>query len=645
VRDSSWSLIGFTGERLEAVAALPGFSSWGWNQSVLVDGAGDWWIGSGDGVFRYSGLASPSQISRASPTAVYTTADGLATDVVVRLFGDSRGDVWVGTASGINGLSRWRRATASFEHFTDAEGLPPLDTYYVSAFAEDRTGAVWIGFSGDGGLARWRDGVFTRFAMDAGLPPGAIRNLIVDSRGRLWAASYYGGLVRCDEPQAESPEFTIHTTSEGLSSNSVTALVEGPHGGIYIATGRGIDRLDPLTGRITRISRGTYSQGEIGAAVSDRQGVLWFNAQYGLLRLQPRDAPLSASPETVLTGVRIAGNEVPVSALGQTVLDAMTLSPAQDGMEIDFVAPGWEPERAIRYQVQLDGADTGWGELSTRRSIRYASLSPGHYEFRVRAVSGEGDTGETARFAFRILPPVWRRWWFLVAAMLTATAVAIGLHRYRVDRLLEVANLRTRIATDLHDDIGANLTRISVISEVARRQSGENEVRTDRRLASIAELARDSIGSLADIVWAVHPELDRMEDLTRKLREYAEDLVQSHSIELDFTVPDLDGAHRIEIDARRDLFLIFKEAIRNSVLHSGCARISVDLRTSGSGLELKVTDDGLGFDPEAAVDGNGLVNMRRRADRIGARLRVESRSGDGTTVRLIRPVSRTSRRG
>jgi signal transduction histidine kinase len=183
------------------------------------------------------------------------------------------------------------------------------------------------------------------------------------------------------------------------------------------------------------------------------------------------------------------------------------------------------------------------------------------------------------------------------------------------------------------------------MSEVARRQSRENEVQTDRRLASIAELARDSIGSLAEIVWAVHPELDRVEDLTRKLREYAEDLVQSHSIELDFTVPDLDGAQRIEIDARRDLFLIFKEAIRNAVLHSGCARISVDLRTGGSGLELEVTDDGRGFDPEAAVDGNGLVNMRRRADRIGARLTVESRSGDGTTVRLIRPVSRTSRRG
>lgn len=641
-RDGSSSLFGYDGERLEEIAVLQESPSWGWNQTVLVDRAGDWWIGTWHGAFRYTGIETASDLARASPAAVYTRADGLAADVILRLFEDSRGDVWIGTGSGDNGLSRWRRATGSLEHFGDSEGLPPLETHFVSAFAEDRSGTVWIGFSGDGGLVRWRDGRFTRYTSDAGLPPGAVWDLLVDSRGRLWAASYQGGLVRCDDPGAEVPTFRPYTTAEGLSSNTVTALVEDAGGMLYLATGRGIDRLDPATGQVVPVAgRAGFPTGDAQAAAADRSGALWFKFGTGVARYRPRlRAPL-APPPTFITGVRIAGESVPVSALGQAVMEGRGLGAAARQVEVDYVAPGRDPAGSLRYEVRLEGADEDWGQPTESRSIRYAQLAPGFYRFRVRAVDGAGVTGEPASFAFSIPAPIWQRSWFVALVALALAAAVVTLYRYRVRRILEIANLRTRIATDLHDDIGANLTRIAVTSEVARRLAREDDAGADRRLASIAELARESTTSLAEIVWAVHPERDRLEDLAGKMREYAEDLVQARDIDLRFDGPGPKDDHRLGIDVRRDLFLIFKEAVRNAVRHSGCSRISVELRADRAGLVLEVRDDGRGFDPAAVREGTGLVSMRRRAERIGARLSVESRREGGTTVRLMRQAGST----
>jgi signal transduction histidine kinase/streptogramin lyase len=641
-RDSGWSLFGYEGERLEKIAELPDRPSWGWNQTVLADRHGDWWVGTWNGVFRFTGVETASELSRATPAAVYTRAEGLAADVVLRLFADSRGDVWIGTGLGHNGLSRWRRATGSLEHFASSEGLPALETHFVSAFAEDRSGAVWIGFSGDGGLVRWRDGRFTRYAREAGLPPGAVWNLLVDSLGRLWAASYQGGLVRCDDPEAEVPTFQIYSTAEGLSSNTVTAIVEDAGGMLYVATGRGIDRLDPPTGQVVPVTRRAgFPAGDAEAAVADRSGALWFKFPSGVARLRPRIRAPLAPPPTFITGVRIGGDSVRVSALGQAAMESGVLPAGGGQVEIDYVAPGGDPGGSLRYEVRLEGAEDSWGQPTESRSIRYARLSPGSYHFHVRAVDGAGVSGEAASFSFSIPAPLWRRPWFVALVGLALAAAAVALDRLRVRRLLEVANLRTRIATDLHDDIGANLTRIAVTSEVARRLAGEDGAGADRRLASIAELARESITSLAEIVWAVHPERDRLEDLIGKMREFAEDLVQSRDIELRFDGPGPDGGARLDIDVRRDLFLIFKEAIRNAVRHSGCSRISVDVRADASGLVLQVRDDGSGFDPDAVPDGNGLVSMRRRAEGIGARLSVETRREGGTSVRLIRPTAGT----
>lgn len=639
---SQWSLNRFTGERFVAIqnSAVEDHPTWGWNQTVVVDRAGDWWVATRAGLFRFSGVHTVDDLADASPTAIYTTRHGLAADVVLCLFEDSRGDVWisvVGHGTRPNGLSRWERQTATFHHFSEDEGLPSLKRHYVSAFAEDRAGNVWVGFSGgDGGLARHRGGHFTRVALEEGVSAGAIRDLILDPQGRLWVASYQGGLGRCDTPDAERLRFTRYTTADGLSSNEVHALAEDGFGRIYAGTARGIDQLDPATGRVRHyFSSGGLPVGGINAALCDRHGALWVSYATGLVRLLPERTSVSPPLPALITGVRIEGSSLPISVIGQTEVGPLDLPYQRNQVEIDFVAPGSGPGEMLRYQVRLGGADRDWSEPSDLRSVNYASLSPGAYHFLVRVVNADGRSSDVvSSFTFTILPPIWRRWWFLTLTALTVVMATGSLYRYRVTRLLEVANLRTRIATDLHDDIGANLTRIAVLSEVLRQESGDQDPRSVARLSSIAALARESITSVSDIVWAIDPERDHLQDLTRKMREHAEDLFARENVALTFSGPDAEHDRPIGVRVRRDLSLIFKEAINNVARHSGCSQVHVTLHADGSLLSLEVRDDGIGFNPQAVSDGHGLLNMQRRADRLKSSLELRSCPGEGTTMRL-----------
>jgi signal transduction histidine kinase len=352
---------------------------------------------------------------------------------------------------------------------------------------------------------------------------------------------------------------------------------------------------------------------------------------------RPDGRPTLSRPKRVITGLRVAGQTQPLSALGQAELQFFELPWNRNSLEVDFVSPGFGPADGLRYQIKLEGGDSDWSSPSEQRRILYANLAPGHYRFLARATNADGVmSNAAASFSFTILPPIWQRWWFrsLLAALVVALAYAI--YRYRVSRLLEVAAMRTRIAADLHDDIGANLTRIAVLSEVVRRQRPD----ADDRLASIAAVARESVTAMSDIVWAISPGRDGLHDLTRKMREHAEEVFAAGETELTFAGPDATRDVRLSVDMRRDIYLIFKEAINNAARHADCSRVNVGFRAEGTRLILSIADDGEGFDASAEGDGNGLVSMRNRAKRLTAKFDITSRPGEGTTVRLEVPQRR-----
>jgi signal transduction histidine kinase len=234
--------------------------------------------------------------------------------------------------------------------------------------------------------------------------------------------------------------------------------------------------------------------------------------------------------------------------------------------------------------------------------------------------------------------PIWQRWWFLSLLVGFMGLAIYSAYRLRLNRLLELERIRTGIASDLHDDVGSGLSQVSILSEVVRRRVGHDES-VRQELSIIGTLSRDLVDSMSDIVWAINPVKDRFSDLSYRMRRLASDVFTAHGVEFVFDVPNPGRDIKLGPEMRREIYLIFKEAVNNVVSHSHCTAVKISFVISDGALELSVHDNGEGFKLECASEGNGLANMRLRAKKLGGELGIGSANSHGTTVHLKAPAS------
>ncbi len=607
---------------------------WGENQIITQDSKGDWWIATGKGVFRFDHVDHVEQLSGATPRAIYGGANGLLGDNVFRVFADSHDNIWIGTiGSGQDGFARWNRADGTITKFSKADGFPvdPIPT----AFAEDRAGGIWIGLFHGGRLAVYRNGRFTVMRPSEGVP-AYLHTLFVDSSGRLWIGTNVG-LFRIEDPTSGQPQLRRYQRADGLASDDILAITEDRWRHIYLATGRGIDRFEPQPDGLGLIRHYTSADGiapgELNLAFRDRRGVLWFNTALGVSQFVPGMDRPKQPPVVLVTGLTIGGVARPVSDLGEASVSGVRLP--ERPLEIDFVALGFSPGEVLRYQYMLEGADRDWSAYTDQRSVIYANLSPGKYRFLVRAVTADGFISQQpASVGFVILPPFWRTWWFLSCSGLALALAAFMFHRYRLSQAVALANVRTRIATDLHDDIGASLSQIAILSEVAQRLDGGAEHRSRVPLTEIAGISRELLDRMSDIVWAISPDHDLLSDLVHRMRRFANDVLGGQDIALQFQSSIGDHDLKIGPNLRRQVYLMFKEAVNNIARHSRATRASVELDASAGMLSLRVGDDGRGFEPNSECWGHGLANIRKRAISLDGNCELQSAPGKGCLVHI-----------
>src|ERR1019366_8155023 len=325
-------------------------------------------------------------------------------------------------------------------------------------------------------LYRYDGRSFQHFQQSGGMPGGAIFALLV-GEGGLWIGSNGGGLGSVGNAGDERPRVAIYNSARGMASDIVNCIVEDRQGRIYAGTTKGVDRLDPQTGHIRHFSSADgLAHGEFTSAVRDRSGSLWFATKQGLSRLIPADDRPPVNPPVFITDLRIGCASYAVSQLGETRVSQLELKPWQNQLQVEFVGLDYEPGDVLRYSYRLDGADSEWSPPRSQLTVNYAALSGGKYRFLVKAVTSEGvESASPAEIEFTVLPPLWKRWWFESLAVALAAALVFAAHRYRVTQMVNLERIRTAIATDLHDDIGASLSQIAVLSEVARAGvNGEN---------------------------------------------------------------------------------------------------------------------------------------------------------------------------
>ena len=607
--------------------------TWGWDRVLLQSRTGEWWGATDHGLCRYGSITA-EELNRREPRACYSD------DTVFRIFEDSKGGIWAaGQSKPGNRLRRWDPRTNEVLTFP----VPPIPggrtDDLISSFAEDAQGNVWMGLW-VGGLYRYDGHGFRYFQKAEGVPGGSVLALLAQGN-RLWVGAG-GGLARIEDTTAEKLRVETYDTTRGMASNSILCIVTDLEGRIYAGTGKGIDRLDTATGHIRHFSSANgLAHGAFKSAFRDRNGSLWFATTQGLSRLVPAlDLP-AARPRILITDLRIGGISYPVSQVGEARVSQLELKPSGNQLQVDFVAIDYEPGDILRYTYKLEGADSEWSPPRSQHAVNYAALSPGTYHFLVKAVTSDGgESPSPAQLDFVVLPPIWRRWWFETLAIVLAIAGVFAVHRYRVAQAVSVERIRTAIATDLHDDIGSSLAQIAILSEVAR-VNANGAGRPGDPLERVATLAREVVDSMGDIVWSIRSEAQGMESLIRRMREFALDLLSSQGIDFELRAPELGKTAELSLDARRQVFMIFKECIHNAARHSRCTAVVAELKIVDWEAVLTIEDNGTGLRDKTTA-GTGISNIERRSRELGGRMQLTSRPGEGCCVAIRFPIQHSA---
>jgi signal transduction histidine kinase len=301
----------------------------------------------------------------------------------------------------------------------------------------------------------------------------------------------------------------------------------------------------------------------------------------------------------------------------------------------------------VQFRHRLEGLDTEWVEAGTRRFAQYNFLPPGDYKFHVIACNSDRVWNEVGRtLTLNVLPYYYETWWFRILMALLAGGMIAGVARYVFTRRLhrkmeELARLqavereRTRIAKDIHDDLGANLTLIAVLGDLAKQE------KAGERIEKMASTARAAVKSLDEIVWAVNPRNDTLAHLIDYTGQFAVDYLRAAGLRCLLDVPEHAPVREVPTNVRHNIFLVVKEALQNIVKHAHAKAVWLRISATAEGLRIVIEDNGEGFDraPENAT-ADGLRNMRQRMEEIGGTYRIQSQVGKGTEIVVELPWQR-----
>lgn len=637
IEDKSGNLwAGTFGDGLQRISVLPNgsyktkrythdprnpFSVSGDNISALFqDRAGTLWIGSEAGIDIYD--RNRDRIVR------YSAQREPRLRAVTAFLEDGRGTLWIGTASG---LWRLRHTMSGGEDEIVLFSISKADggEDFVHALYEDRAGNLWVG-TGENGLIQMdpETGVFRAFknkpeAKPLG-PGNTVRSIYEDAAGDLWVE--IGGVIcRFDKalnvftplmPPFISPLFT----------NDILA---DDHGNLWLATmNAGLLCVQPATAVFKRFDAkdGFHLKGSLNSLVRNSHGEFIVSATDGIGIFHPRGAPLVLRKSPIyITDLRVSNRPVGVSSVTRLVLPYN-----ENSISLSFSLLDYGETDANFYQYKMRGADESWTSAGTRNEVTYATLQPGDYEFRVRGVNSDGITSEESTpLLIQIMPPWWHTWWFRVVAALSLVAIATGAYRYRIMKLREIDQVRLRIASDLHDEVGSELGGIALMSQRLQKQT-DLATPIKQELNAITRAAFHTADTLRDIVWFINPAHDSSEKLFFHMKDLTTRMLGD--VHHAFHVSKLANLDAVNLESRRHLYLIFKEILHNVAKHAQATAVEIRAEQKNGVFTLTVHDNGKGIDGMQNTSGMGFQNIAKRAELIGATLEVRGVPGEGTTV-------------
>lgn len=567
-----------------------------WPACFLESGAGDFWIGAANRVLQRRGAEWTS----------HRHADGLVESGFLCLTEDTRGRIWGGSYTGLNMLENghW----SAWHHGTNT--LP----YGAYSLLADPDGSVWIGTKGNQ-LNRIRDGRILGFPLNEDPADNAVCGMVADDLGNLWLATLKGILrVRRDafedcvagrQRHLDADRFGLEDGLSGRESHGPVqpAIIRDADGRIHCATLRGL--------------------------VSFRPSEVETRLEPAIVHIE--EVQLDRRPVVVVPGRPV---EVPAGT---------------DQIQVRYTGVQLSQPEKLRFRYRLEGVDPEWVESDRRRSAFYPRLRPGNHTLRVQAVGPDRVWHEARHpLVLRVDSYFWETRTFTAAATAGGILVVawivrlISTRRFAlrlaaVEKQAAVERERARISRDMHDDLGARLTKIAFFSELADRHQGTPTAM--EHLQSVARMSREAARALNEMVWAVKPSNDTLSNLAGYLCQYATEYLEETPMRLRLDLPVSVPPQPVAAETRHQVFLVVKEALNNVVKHAEATEVLLRLVHGPRTCTITVADNGRGLPPEPERrTGNGLGNMARRVEQLGGGFRIGPREGGGTEVVIRVPI-------
>ena len=435
------------------------------------------------------------------------------------------------------------------------------------------------------------------------------------------------------------------TRYNGMPAGVVTSIQQDLHGNLWLSTISGICRLNLKTGQIHLLD---HSLGLAGMSNSGNlmltsgklpDGKLTFCAEKNFVIFDPLKMISSRpAPDVAITDFKLFNQFLPLDSI--TKAGHVTLSYDQNFISITFSAFAFGSEPKPAYYYRLEGAGTDWIRSEDNNSATFASLRPGEYVFNVRAQNKDGHfSPHITRLPITIRPAFWQTWWFTGLVILAVVLPFYIFYLLRLKRILAIQKIREGVARDLHDDMGSNLTSISILSEVVSNTLLPAQQLEKDYVGRISNSTSQMMDAMDDIVWSIKPDNDYLHRIMARMREHAASVLEPQGIPFIFENTESDRMLKLRMDDRRNLFLVYKEALNNISKYAQATHVEISLNYQNGFIELRVADNGVGFDLTAAADeGNGLSNMKKRAGTLSGTLAITSSPDNGTNVLLRFPL-------
>jgi signal transduction histidine kinase/ligand-binding sensor domain-containing protein len=525
---------------------------------------------------------------------------------------------------------------------------------HINCFYEGDSTTFWVGTDGSGLLElNYKTGRLKKILPDE-LNPQSISSSYVNGiipyqKKGLWLATRYG----LNYFDFQSRQFKLFSEKNGLCNNTIYTMEKDADGKLWLGTSNGLSCYDPHTNEFTNYSKNNglvNSEYNRNGTIALANGWILMGGTEGIDVIIPDSIKYRRGIEKKQTPLLITSFKSPDSTF-YSFADPIRLTHRQNNIAISFAALDFTQPYNNKYLWKLDPVDKKWEYAIGKHEVNYAGLLPGNYTFKIKAAGANGiwNDKETS-FSFIITSPWWQSWWAAVAIIVLGIAIVAGILRlyyYRkfkkqlekqkalLEKQQAIEKERTRIATDMHDDLGAGLSRIKFLSETIGIKKQKQEPIEDE-VSSIRDYSHQMIDKMGEIVWALNEKNDSLSDLLAYTRAYAVEYLSQNGIKATVETDEQFLNLFVSGEFRRNIYLTVKEALHNIVKHSRATDVSICVETNKQ-LFISIHDNGTGFDEKNIRPfSNGITNMKKRIESLGGKLDIKDT--DGSTVTFTVPL-------